>query len=96
MPVAPGDYNADGVVDLGDYLVWQKTFGSPTDLRADGNADLAIDEEDLAVWQQHFGTVYPSDSGASTNVPEPHTALAALLGALIAMQFNCCRRQRGQ
>jgi GH35 family endo-1,4-beta-xylanase len=93
LPIAPGDYNGDGVVDVGDYLVWQKTVGSPTDLRADGNGDFEIDEEDFAVWHQHFGTVYSSGNGAATNVPEPNGALVTFLGALIAMGWNCSRRQ---
>jgi len=83
--VAPGDYNADGVVNSADYLVWRKSLATG-DLRADGNGDLVIDEADLEVWQTHFGTTYGA-SGAGNSaahhaqVPEPRAG-ALLLGAL--------------
>ncbi len=39
----PGDYNGDGTVDSGDYIVWRKYAGS----------DYTTD--DYFVWRNHFG-----------------------------------------
>ena len=36
--VAPGDYNADGVVDSADFTTWRDTLGSTDDLRATATA----------------------------------------------------------
>ncbi len=55
----PGDFDSDGVVDEDDYLVWRATYGSTTDLRADGNADGVVNAADYTVWrdQQHAAQV---------------------------------------
>jgi glucose/arabinose dehydrogenase len=51
-----GDFDWDGDVDGGDFLVWQRTLGSTTNLSADGNRDRIVNAADLAIWQQNFGT----------------------------------------
>jgi hypothetical protein len=48
-----GDYNRDGQVDAADFVMWQKTKGSTTDLRADGNGDGRVDDADRELWKQH-------------------------------------------
>jgi subtilisin-like proprotein convertase family protein len=57
-PELPGDYNRDGYVDTGDWIIYQKTLNTsvafPYD-GADGNGDGMVTSEDLAVWQQNFG-----------------------------------------
>jgi hypothetical protein len=58
-----GDYNRDGQVDVADFVMWQKTKGSATDLRADGNGDGRVDDADHEFWKKHVGT--SADSGAS-------------------------------
>jgi GH35 family endo-1,4-beta-xylanase len=75
IPVAPGDYNGDGTVDAADYVLWRRTLGSISDLRADGNGNLTIDGGDYQVWQLAFGTTYSSASSAlgSATAPEPAT-----------------------
>jgi hypothetical protein len=58
----PGDYNRDGIVDSGDYVVWRKTLGAsgvPAYSGADGDGDSDVDQDDLAVWKAHFGNSPP-------------------------------------
>ena len=66
-----GDYDQDGVVDAGDYLVWQKARGS-TGLTpytgADGSGNGIVDQADYSLWRLHFGSAVPvagAGSGAS-------------------------------
>lgn len=50
-----GDYNNSGSVDASDYVLWRKTKGSTTDLRADGNGDRLVNNADYQIWSAHFG-----------------------------------------
>jgi hypothetical protein len=54
-----GDYNGNGRVDAGDYVIWRDTLGSTTDFHANGNNDGAsmdlIDQADYDVWKSAFG-----------------------------------------
>src|SRR5690606_25447898 len=55
---AQGDFNGDGVVDAGDYLVWRKSLGqSGHQLGSDGNGDGAVTDDDYQVWRKNFGRV---------------------------------------
>ena len=51
-----GDFNNDGVVGIGDYNLWRATFGSTTDLRADGNGNGVVDAADYVVWRNTFSS----------------------------------------
>jgi len=73
-----GDFEADGDVDGGDFLDWQRGFGS------DHNS------ADLAAWQENFGNDAAAALGASASVPE---ASAAVLAA-IWLLGNFARRSR--
>lgn len=61
-----GDYNFSGVVDAADFVVWQKTVSSTTDLRADGNGDGDINQDDHNVWRSNFGRVYVDEPATAT------------------------------
>lgn len=50
----PGDYDTNGIVAEADYEVWRSTFGSMSDLRADGNGDGAINAADYTVWRDRL------------------------------------------
>ena len=54
ITLVPGDYDHDGVVDAGDYTIWRDTFGSTTDLRADGDGSQVVDQGDFDFWVNHF------------------------------------------
>jgi hypothetical protein len=84
LAVAPGDYNADGLVDAADYTLWHDTLGSTADLRADGNGNFIIDEGDFDVWKSLFGTSYAGAGGGSAAaVPEPGTWLLSMFAAAL-------------
>lgn len=82
--VAPkGDYDADGDVDLADYLAWRNAYGTSTILYgsgADGNYDGLINAADYTVWRNNLGA---GGSGSlAATVPEPTTLLMLLVGML--------------
>jgi hypothetical protein len=66
-----GDYNANGVADAADYVMWRKGAGSTY-------TQAAYD-----TWRGHFGEI-ASGSSAITNpsVPEPTTALLMISAAI--------------
>ena len=82
-PPIPGDYNSDGIVDAADYSVWRDTWGSTTDLRANGDntgtSAGIVDEADYAVWTANFDAVH--SSGPASSVPEPTGWLLLAIGA---------------
>jgi T5SS/PEP-CTERM-associated repeat protein len=86
----PGDYNTDGVVDAGDYIVWRRAVGqSGSGLAADGNSDGVVDSADYDHWRANFGSVVggapSSPIGVATSVPEPCTAALLILGAFVVI-----------
>jgi hypothetical protein len=74
--LATGDYNANGAVDAVDYGEWRKTFGSQTQLWADGNHNSVVDASDYVIWRN--GANSPGASAAA-GVPEPQSATLAVL-----------------
>jgi hypothetical protein len=93
-----GDYNADGKVDAGDYVVWRKTRNqsvSPAFSRADDNGDGFVTDTDYTAWRSAYtgtfgsGSSTPGGSGLSgpTIVPEPTTATLGLLGPTLISLF---------
>jgi hypothetical protein len=82
----PGDFNGDGSVDAGDYVVWSK---SPS---AYGGSPAGYD-----LWRANFGLTSAgsgsgSNLGGSANVPEPAAILLAVCGALPFMNRRIRRR----
>jgi hypothetical protein len=52
-PLKPGDYNGDQAVDSLDYNLWKSTFGSTTNLIADGDHNGVVDTGDYVIWADH-------------------------------------------
>lgn len=85
-----GDYDHSGVVDASDYLVWKQSFGSTTELDADGNANGKVDLADYTVWRDHLGTGTPAIT-MTILVPEPPALLVAA-GSLVWAVTNTSSR----
>ena len=99
--VDPGDYDRSGVVNGGDFLLWQRSYGASvtpgTFEGADGDGDGTIGGGDLAVWASHFGSGAASVELA-TAASQPLTAAALVaaddepasteLGAALLMSLN--------
>ena len=79
LRVAPaGDFNADGVVDAKDYILWRKNVG-------------AYAPDNYNTWRSHFGYAAASGAGdlGADAVPEPATAALLLLALLLISPRGC-------
>ena len=65
LPPSPADFTGDGVVDQADHDLWVSSYGSTTDLRADGNNDGVVDIADYTVWRDAM----EAPAAAMTPVP---------------------------
>jgi autotransporter-associated beta strand protein len=65
-PPLAGDFNADGIVDAADYVVWRHNMNST--------------EADYEAWRTNFGRMAASGTSAAT-VPEPGSLILVLLTA---------------
>ena len=63
-PPLAGDYDSSGTVDDLDYGLWKSTFGSVSDLRADGNANGIVDAGDYTIWRNNLGAMQMGGSAA--------------------------------
>lgn len=95
-PTLLGDYNHDGGVDAGDYVVWRESRGSTDFLAADGNGDFVVNEDDYLIWRAHFGELSSglSAAGETAQVPEPATAplvLTTVFGVLQSLRRTRAR-----
>ena len=69
LPELEADFDSDGDVDGGDFLIWQR-----------GESPNPLSSSDLDDWQANFGYVAGSITPASTTVPEP-ASIVLLLSA---------------
>ena len=87
VPGLPGDYNANGVVDAADYVLWRN--GGP--LQNEVDTPGVVNAADYTAWRTRFGN---SGSGAGANVnavPEPATTVLLIILAAAGMFSRQCR-----
>jgi endonuclease I len=85
-----GDFNRDNLVDSADYIIWRKSYGQSVAAydAGDGDGDSFVDDDDFIIWREHFGETASGSGGfAPANVPEPASALLAML--FIALLPRC-------
>ncbi len=92
-----GDYNANGVVDAADYVIWRKTRGSTTSLLANGDTSgssaWVVNDADFAAWKRQFG-VGAQQSWGGTAIPEPSTLIAGLTPCFILLGTTLRSRRK--
>lgn len=93
LPTAslPGDFNADGAVNLTDFNILKSNFGASdaTPSMGDADGDGQINLNDFNILKANFGT-------SSEPVPEPATlvfAFSAVFVFLSARAINCAVRE---
>jgi hypothetical protein len=74
----PGDYNANGIVDAADFVVWRDNLDQSATLPND-NSHGMVTQADYDMWRANFG----SSSGANVAhvVPEPAMVILVLTAA---------------
>jgi hypothetical protein len=65
-----GDYNANGVVDAADYVIWHKSLDQNVtpSTGADGSGNGIVDQADYLIWRANFGTTLPPSASGSSAV----------------------------
>jgi PEP-CTERM motif len=71
-PALAGDYNANGVVDAADYVVWRDRPSGPGILVNDATPGT-VSSADYDTWRTHFGQT--GGSGAGSTLPLPPSTL---------------------
>jgi hypothetical protein len=77
-----GDYDADGDVDGGDFLTWQRSVGNVAGSLPNDPTGVAIGPEQLSVWKDKFGAT----SGLAAAIPEPAAHILWLVGCGVALR----------
>ena len=76
----PGDFNSDGKVDAGDYVIWRKADNTNNALPNDNGLGVPIGASHYALWRANFGNPPGSGSGLGVaEVPEPATIVMVAL-----------------
>ena len=88
----PGDYNEDGVVDAGDYVVWRDNVGS-TDALPNDNVGGTIGPGQYTQWRNNLGmssAALQTGRGSVAAVPEPASflLLACSVGAILSFRYS--------
>jgi hypothetical protein len=84
VPAVAGDYDADGMVNAADFVVWKQTFGTDSPA-ADGNGNGIVDTADYVIWRDNLG----ANNSLAHTIPEPRTmSLLSISLVLAVAAFN--------
>jgi hypothetical protein len=82
-PGVSGDYNGNGVVDAGDYVLWRK--GGPLQ----NDPTPGVQPADYTFWRSRFGATNGSGSSlGSAAVPEPTASSLLLVVLVLGAAYN--------
>jgi hypothetical protein len=76
-PGVPGDYDNNGVVDAGDYVLWRKGGSLANEVDAPGTVDAA----DYTAWRGRFGNPNAGSGASLSAIPEPCAVLPLAIAA---------------
>jgi hypothetical protein len=88
----PGDFNSDGKVDAGDYVLWRKYNTTNHALANDNGLGTPIGGAHYTLWRNNFGK--PPGAGAGLGagaVPEP--SCVVLIGVALMVTIGGVRRR---
>jgi T5SS/PEP-CTERM-associated repeat protein len=88
----PGDFNANGVVDAADYVMWRNSAGTMSSLPNDGGIGGTIGAAHYNLWRTNFGHIAGSAAGASATAAVPESA--ASLQMILAIGVLATWRRR--
>jgi hypothetical protein len=94
-PELPGDYNDDGTVDAGDYVLWRKHLGSMSTTLPNDTTPGSVLQEDFTVWRANFGNPSGGGSaaiGSANVVPEPQSVVLLVLASAFGVSRRIRRR----
>jgi hypothetical protein len=81
-----GDYNADDIVEAGDYVTWRKFENTDIELPNDPHGGT-IGEDQYNTWHTNFGMT-SSGGGGSPAVPEPATIVPFMMFGIMMSQWR--------
>jgi hypothetical protein len=90
-----GDYNANGIVDAADYVLWRNSLATPTATLPNDATPGTVDQSDYTVWRSNFGRSAGSAAGLSAGATVPEAATAVLCAWAIALAMPGLRFSRG-
>jgi hypothetical protein len=79
-----GDYNANGVVDAADYIVWRNHLGDQAGAIPNDPTGVMIGTSQYNIWKANFGSSAAASSAVI--VPEPTAAILILVGSVTALR----------
>src|SRR5262249_23749625 len=83
-----GDFNSNGRVDAGDYVVWRNSVGSTAALPNDSIGGT-VGAGPYSEWKSHLGQTRGSGSGEISTggmpVPEPASIAFAIMAAICVL-----------